>query len=111
MRVVVVGPCASGKSTLVAVLEARGLDAYAVAQEHSDIPELWARRQPERLIYLAVSLNTLRARRRNPFWPRWVYERQLSRLANARSRADLVIDTNNMDLPAVVELAVKWLTT
>lgn len=111
MRVAVVGPCASGKSTLVTALEACGLDAYAVAQEHSDIGELWARRQPERLIYLDVSLNTLRERRRNPFWPCWVYDLQLGRLTDARSRADLVIDTNNMDPAAVAELAVKWLIT
>ena len=111
MRVAIVGPCASGKSTLAAELSTRGIDAYAVAQEHSDIIDLWARQQPGRLIYLDVSLSSLRRRRSNPFWPRWVYERQLERLADARKHADLVVDTNVLDHDAVVALVVQRLLT
>jgi adenylate kinase family enzyme len=109
MRIAVVGPCASGKSTLVSRLTARGVDAYAVGQEHSDVPDLWARRAPDRLVLLDLSLNTLRARRSNPFWPRWVYERQLVRLIDARAHADLIVDTDRLDQVEVAELVTKRL--
>jgi len=53
-RVVVVGPCASGKSSLVAALAALGYDARVCGQEHSIIRELWRHSAPDVLIALAV---------------------------------------------------------
>ncbi|MBP9503378.1 MAG: hypothetical protein KBF17_14555, partial [Candidatus Promineofilum sp.] len=44
LRVAVVGPCASGKSTLVAALRAAGYDARHPAQEHSFVKDMWRRR-------------------------------------------------------------------
>ena len=63
VRVAVVGRCASGKSTLVAALQELGVDAYAVAQEHSAVPTLWQHADPDLLIYLDVDLETIRSRR------------------------------------------------
>src|SRR6476660_778659 len=40
-RVVVVGVCSSGKSTLVGRLKTAGYDAHACSQEHSYVPHLW----------------------------------------------------------------------
>ena len=54
LHIVIVGPCASGKTTLVRGLWARGYSgARVVAQEHSGVIDLWKRRgQPDVLIYL-----------------------------------------------------------
>src|SRR5207248_628641 len=51
-NVVVVGVCSSGKSTLVSALCDRGYHASAVSQEHSYVPHLWQRSNPDVLIYL-----------------------------------------------------------
>jgi len=96
-RVVVVGHCASGKTTLVERLKALGVEASAVAQEHSDIDDLWDHYSPDTVIFLDVSLEAVRQRRDNPDWPEWIYELQTERLAAARARADLVVDTNTSD--------------
>ncbi len=52
LRVTVVGPCASGKSTLVKALKMHGIDARAAAQEHSAVAALWSRSDPDVLIAL-----------------------------------------------------------
>ncbi len=92
-RIVVVGTCASGKSTLVAALRETGIDAYACAQEHSEIPDLWDHQDPDFVVYLDVDLDTVRRRRRSPNWPDRIYAAQVSRLRRAREVADIVIDT------------------
>lgn len=107
-RIVVIGPCASGKSTLVARLKERGLDAYAVAQEHSSVEALWARKNPDVLIALDVSLETVR-QRRSPDWLEAVYLRQHERLAEAYAAADLIIDTNQHDADGVEEIVQAFL--
>jgi hypothetical protein len=92
-RVVVVGPCASGKSTLVENLRAAGIDARVSGQEHSAIRDLWRRLEPDLLVYLDVDLDTIRLRR-SPHWPEQLYVLQHTRLHGARETADLVIDTS-----------------
>ena len=101
-RVVVVGPCASGKTTLVDRLRAVGVDARVSAQEHSIVRDLWARMQPDYLVFLDVDLKTLRSRRA-PTWPESVYLAQQKRLAPARHAADVVIDTTAHDASEVFE--------
>jgi hypothetical protein len=103
MLVAVVGTCASGKTSVVACLQARGIDAYAVAQEHSIVAELWRHRDPDRLVYLETSLATIRRRRSDDSWPEWIYETQLQRLAHARKHADVTVGTDALDLHAVVD--------
>lgn len=99
-RIVIVGPCASGKSTLVERLRREGYDAYAVAQEHSSVRNLWQRQSPDLLIGLVVSLDAVRARR-SPEWLEAVYRRQLQRLAEAYAAADLLVDTTSNDADGV----------
>ena len=107
-RIVVVGPCASGKSTLVSRLKDLGFEAHAVAQEHSAVRELWKRKNPDVLIALDVSLDIVRARR-SPTWLEAVYERQHERLASAYAAADLTIDTAEHDADEVVAIVCDWL--
>ncbi len=91
-RIVVVGPCASGKSTLAGQLRALGLDVRVSGQEHSSIRNLWQKLDYDYLIALAIDLETLRARR-SETWPQAIYDVQQERLRDAYDAADLVIDT------------------
>ena len=101
--VAVVGPCASGKSTIVQALRDIGLDAYSVAQEHSIIGDLWNHREPEIVVYLDVSLDAIRDRRRNPHWPAWIYDLQIDRLSDARSNATFVVDTSTKSSDEIID--------
>ncbi len=95
--VAVVGPCASGKSTLVAALRAAGYDARHPAQEHSYVPDMWRRLvDPDVLIYLDLSYETYRARRPHDDAGPEYLDMQRARLAHAREHADLIIDTSEM---------------
>ncbi len=107
-RIVVVGPCASGKSTLVARLREHGYDAHTVAQEHSAVRDLWKRKDPDALVALDVSLEEVR-NRRSPDWLEAVYQRQHERLASAYAAADLIIDTAEHNEDAVLEIVESWL--
>ncbi|HMM21204.1 MAG TPA: hypothetical protein PKA10_10725 [Selenomonadales bacterium] len=105
MRVVVVGPCASGKTTLVARLRELGVDAHNVAQEHSGIPTLWRKKNPDVLVLLDATLPTVRSRRTVP----WGEERlvmQRDRLSDARAHADLFIQTDPLSREEVAELVM-----
>lgn len=107
-RVVVVGPCASGKTTLVTALRAHGYDATVSAQEHSAIPRLWQRADPDVLIALMASIEAVRERR-DAAWPGWLHVAQEERLANAQDAADLVIDTSDLGADEVAERAIHFL--
>ena len=107
-RVVVVGPCASGKSTLVAALRAHGYDASVSAQEHSVVPRLWQRSDPDVLIALVVNIDAVR-KRRDATWPGWLHDVQEVRLADAQDAADLVIDTSDLGADDVAERAIQFL--
>jgi dephospho-CoA kinase len=103
LRVAVVGPCASGKSTLVAALREAGYDARHPAQEHSYVPDMWRRLvDPDVLIYLDISYEALLARRPHFGEPEYL-EREKARLAHAREHADLAVDTSGMTTEAVRE--------
>jgi hypothetical protein len=108
VRIVVVGPCASGKSTLVAALRARGYDARVCGQEHSEIPTLWRHANPDVLVSLGVDLAAVR-KRRGQSWPGWLHERQVARLATAAAAADIAIDTSETDAEALVETVIAYL--
>jgi hypothetical protein len=107
-RVAVVGPCAAGKSTLVAALREHGYDAHAVGQEHSGVPYLWCLGEPDLLIFLDVDIATT-GRRRDSVWPADLYETQQTRLANARQHADLYLDTSPLTAREVAERAILFL--
>lgn len=107
-RVVVVGNCASGKSTLVAGLRRLGYDAWVCGQEHSEIATLWQHSAPDVLIALHVDLATVR-QRRGEDWPEQIYRTQRRRLAPAMAAADLVLDATALDAAAVLAAAVRQL--
>lgn len=102
-RIAVVGPCASGKSTLVGALRDAGYDAWSVAQEHSMVADLWRKQHPDLLVALDLSLEELRARRENPVWPAWLLDLQRTRLTHAMEHADIVIDTDDLTPADVTE--------
>ena len=109
--VVVVGPCASGKTTLVANLQQSGVDAWAVSQEHSEVHYLWARRNPDIVVGLDLDLEALRDRR-SPNWSAAIYAAQHNRLQDAFAHADIMIDTGTRPemevLHAVLELIARF---
>lgn len=106
--VVVVGPCASGKTTLVSGLRSRGYDAMVCGQEHSEIAMLWRHSEPDVVIALAVDLPTVR-QRRGAAWPEAIYVEQQRRLAAAVAAADLVLDTSRLDREETLASAVALL--
>lgn len=102
MRVVVVGPCSSGKSTIVHRLREHGIDAYAVSQEHSIIARLWDHQHPDALVYLHVDYRVVQ-QRRGTTWPRWIYDAQVERLRDARKHATIELDTGELSPDKTVE--------
>jgi dephospho-CoA kinase len=109
LRVAVVGPCASGKSTLVAALREAGYEARHPAQEHSYVKDMWRQLvDPDVLIYLDISYEALLARRPH-FGEREYLEREKARLAHAREHADLVVDTSGMTSEGVRERVLEAL--
>lgn len=107
-RIVVVGPCASGKSTLVSALRRLGYRAMVSGQEHSEIPTLWRHAGPDIVVALDVDLPTLR-RRRGEEWPEWLYRLQRQRLRGAVAAADLRVDTSTLDPDPVLRRVTDWL--
>ena len=108
MRVVVVGVCVSGKTTLVRSLQDLGIDAHNVAQEHSVIKKLWNHKQPDILVVLDVSLSSIRQRRTVP----WGEERlaiQRGRLCDAYEHADLYIQTDELSKEAIVQQVLDYI--
>jgi hypothetical protein len=104
-RLVIVGPCASGKSTLAAALTADGYDVQVCAQEHSETPYLWALPEPDHLLYLAVDLAGVRRRRADPEWPAAIHQRQLRRLLPALARCSIYLDTSSRGAAEVLAIA------
>jgi chloramphenicol 3-O-phosphotransferase len=107
-KIVVVGPCAAGKSTLVTALRALGYDAHVSGQEHSEIATLWQHSQPDVLIALDVDITAVRDRRGDA-WPEWLHDLQVRRPAAASRAADLAVDTTMLSAQAVVARVVTYL--
>lgn len=112
LRVAVVGPCASGKSTLAEALRAAGYDARHPAQEHSFVPDMWQRLvNPDVLVYLDVDYAAYRARRPHHDPGPAYLDEQHRRLAHALTHADLVIDTSEITAEAVRTEALAFLAS
>ncbi|MER2599509.1 MAG: hypothetical protein ABTQ73_08315 [Caldilineales bacterium] len=106
----VVGPCKSGKSTLVAGLRAAGFNARSCGQEHSGAPAMWQRiHPPDYLVFLDVSLETMRRRVDRSDWSDDLLAVQQQRLAHARSHADVVIATDEAASTAVLQQVIDFL--
>jgi hypothetical protein len=107
--IAVVGPCASGKSSLVQRLKALGYNARSVAQDHSYVPDMWRRiTDPYLLIYLDAELTTI-ARRRRTSWSERYLTDERHRLRHARQHCDLYLPTDDLTEQEVLERAVDFL--
>jgi deoxyadenosine/deoxycytidine kinase len=105
----VVGPCGSGKSTLVAGLSIAGYTARHIAQEHSYVSYMWKRiTNPDLLIYLIASFETC-TQRRNLKWTVEDYTEQLRRLAHAGENADLIVNTDQLTPEEVLAYLIIFL--
>lgn len=108
-KVGVVGPCASGKSTLIAGLKQHAYTSRHIAQEHSYVPAMWKRiSNPDVLIFLDVSYE-VSLKRRKMNWSREEYEQQQQRLDHARQNADLYLDTDSLTPRQVLERVIDFL--
>jgi hypothetical protein len=105
----VVGPCGSGKSTLIAGLTQHGYLCRHIAQEHSYVQAMWQIiTKPDILICLNSSFQTSTARRKLN-WNESDYAEQLRRLAHARAHANLIIQTENLTPDLVLQQALDFL--
>lgn len=109
MLVGLVGPCGAGKSSLASILKGEGFSIRHIAQEHSYVPDMWKRiTNPDLLIYLDVSYENTILRRKLD-WTYAEYTEQLHRLRHARQHADLVVDTNPLDLQGIRLLVLEFI--
>jgi cytidylate kinase len=105
----IVGPCGSGKSTLMAGLAKYGYLCRHIAQEHSYVPSMWQQiAKPNILIYLYASFPVSTSRRQLN-WQKKDHDEQLRRLAHAREHADLFIDTDNLTAEQVRQKVLDYL--
>ena len=105
----VVGPCGSGKSTLIAKLEKHGYACRHIAQEHSYVQAMWQIiTKPDILIYLHASFPISTARRKLT-WQRTDHDEQYRRLAHARQHANVVIDTDALTPEQVLQKVLHFL--
>lgn len=105
----VVGPCGSGKSTLITGLERYGYTCRHIAQEHSYVQAMWQRiAKPDILIFLDASFPVSTARRKLN-WQKIDHEEQYRRLAHARQHANVVIDTDALTPEQVLQKVLDYL--
>jgi hypothetical protein len=96
-RIVVVGPCAAGKTTLVSNLRRLGYNIHSCAQEHSGVPRLWKKRcRADVLVHLDAELETIARRQNRTDWTIVRLDAQRQRLADARKHCDLYLRTDDL---------------
>jgi cytidylate kinase len=108
LKIGIVGPCAAGKSTLIAGLQTYGYQARHITQEHSYVPDMWRKLvNPEILIYLDVSYRTSIKRKNLLSWTETDYVAQVKRLNHARTYANIYINTDELSAQEVLERIIK----
>ena len=109
LKIGVVGPCSSGKSTLIAGLNRHGFWGKHIAQEHSFVADMWSRlAQPDVLIYLDVSYPIAQQRRKLD-WSEADYQEQVHRLRHARRHADYYLNTDPLSPQQVLDRVIAFL--
>ena len=103
------GVCASGKTTISRLLIDAGYNCRHIAQEHSYVADMWQRlTHPDVLVFLKVSYsNTIK--RRNLNWTEAEYQEQIYRLRHAIDHADLIVDTDRLNVTQVVEKILSFI--
>ncbi|WP_420628548.1 hypothetical protein [Candidatus Leptofilum sp.] len=110
LRVAVVGPCSSGKSTLTTALKAAGYEARHPAQEHSYVANMWQRvTQPDLLIFLDVDYANARARRPHIDGGPQRLVQQHHLLRHARKHCDFYLDTSGLTVEEVRTAVLTFL--
>lgn len=105
----VVGPCGSGKSTLIAKLEKHGYACRHIAQEHSYAKAMWqVISKPDILIYLHASF-PVSTERRKLNWQEKDHTEQLRRLSHAREHAHIIIDTDTLTPEQILQKTLDYL--
>ncbi len=105
----IVGPCASGKSTLISALHRETIQFRHIAQEHSYIPSMWQQlTNPDVLIFLDASY-LITCQRGQLNWTEAEYAEQHRRLAHARQHADLYILTDGLTADDVHSKVIQFL--
>ena len=108
-KIGLVGICGSGKSTLAEQLTVHNIHVRQIAQEHSQVPDMWRRiSKPDLLIYLDVSY-PVTMQRKNFKWKESEYLEQERRLAHARQHADLHIDTNLLTPEEIAQIVLDFI--
>ena len=104
----VVGPCASGKSTLIDALTRLGYRTRHIAQEHSYVKDMWQRlTNPNILVFLDAAYLTT-CQRRSLDWTEADWQEQQHRLRHARENADLYLDTDTLSAVEVLQTVVEF---
>ncbi len=113
LRVAFVGPCASGKSTVVDQLRDLGIDARMPAQEHSDVKDMWEKLlHPDLLVFLDAPNEVLRERREGVTDLSDEYlEDERRRLTHAFANADVSFDTSVTPSEEIVQAVLALLNT
>lgn len=80
-----------------------GWDARQIAQEHSNVPDMWqVLARPDILVYLEASFEVCTERKRFN-WTRQEYRKQLDRLHHARTHSDIHVKTDDISAVEVLQ--------
>jgi deoxyadenosine/deoxycytidine kinase len=111
LRIVVVGPCGAGKSTLAENLSIHGYSARQVTQEHSYVPNMWKLlSKPHILIYLDASFEACTLRKRFN-WRLEEFAEQIRRLSHARQHCDIYLLTDDLSPEEILQSVLQSLQT
>lgn len=106
----VVGPCGSGKTTLINNLSHLAVEFHHIAQEHSYVKDMWRKvTDPDLLIFLEADLETILERKSFTLTQK-DYQIQMRRLEHALEHADLIIDTNNLTSGEISQIADEFIS-